>query len=44
MIDIKLILVLSLVVLGLVGTLLWRESTKPDKPVKIEYKFYNTNF
>ncbi len=44
LIDIKLILVMSLILLGLVGTLLYREHTKPKKPVKVEYKFYNMNF
>lgn len=40
----KTILFLSVMVLVLVGIMAHRELNKKPKPVKVEYKFYNTNF
>ena len=44
MFDLKTILLLSIVVLGLVAILAHREMTKPEKAPRIEYKFMNLNF
>lgn len=41
--DLKTILLLSFVVLGLVTILAHREMTKPKKAPRVEYKFYNLN-
>ena len=43
MFDLKTILLLSFVVLGLVVVLAHREMTKPEKPPRVEYKFMNLN-
>ena len=44
MFDLKTILLLSLMLLGLVAILAHREMTKPVKAPRIEYKFRNLNF
>jgi len=44
MFDLKTILLLSIVVLGLVAILAHREMTKPVKPPRVEYRFMNFNF
>ena len=41
--DLKTILLLSFVALGLVTILAHREMTKPEKPPRVEYKFMNLN-
>ena len=41
--DLKTILLLSFVALGLVTVLAHREMTKPKKAPRVEYKFYNLN-
>ena len=41
--DLKTILLLRCVVLGLVAILAHREMTKPKKAPRVEYKFYNLN-
>ena len=43
MFDLKTILLLSFVALGLVTMLAHREMTKPKKPPRVEYKFMNLN-
>jgi len=44
MFDWKTVLMLSFVALGLVLILAHREMTKPQKAVRVEYKFMNINF
>ena len=41
--DMRLILILSLVVLGLVGVMAHRQLTQKEKPPRVEYRFINTN-
>ena len=43
MFDLKTILLLSFVALGLVTVLAHREMTKPEKPPRVEYRFMNLN-
>ena len=41
--DLKTILILSLVVLGLTVILAHKQLTKPEKPPRVEYRFMNLN-
>ncbi len=41
--DLKTILLLSLVVLGLVAILAHKQLTQPEKPPRVEYRFMNLN-
>jgi len=41
--DLKTILLLACIVLGLVLILAHREMTQPKKPPRVEYKFMNLN-
>tara|TARA_Y100000034_G_scaffold105351_1_gene132619 strand:- start:423 stop:569 length:147 start_codon:yes stop_codon:yes gene_type:complete len=40
----KTVLLLSFIVLALVVIMAHKEYTKPEKPVKVKYEFFNYNF